>query len=104
MKIHQQQGNNLSTDRSERSSQAGRLGTDSDIRGTRSRQVGLDRVDVSRVGETAASLVESTMQQRQERVAALAAEFRSGTYAPNLGNLSQSILDEDLDTAFTYVG
>jgi hypothetical protein len=104
MKIQQNQGNGISADRSERSGQAGRLGSDSEIKGTRSRQVGLDRVDVSRAGEAAASLVESTMQQRQERVTALAVKFQSGSYTPNLANLSQSILDHDMDADPVYAG
>ena len=92
MKIQQ---NGVSTERGERSRQTGRIGSEPGSSDYRTRQVGLDRVDVSRVGETAASLVDQTMQERQERVSALAAQFQAGSYAPNLANLSNSILDHD---------
>jgi len=103
MKIHQQHGNRISADQSERASQTERFGSDTSTSGSRSRQVGLDRVEVSRVGETAAALIESTMQQRQERVAALANQFQAGNYSLNLANLSQSILDHDSETDPSYV-
>jgi anti-sigma28 factor (negative regulator of flagellin synthesis) len=102
MRIHQQQTSSIAADRSERAGLTGRLGPDSDISGTRSRQVGLDRVDVSRVGEAAASLVETTMQQREERVAVLAAKFQSGSYNFNLASLTQAILEHDTDTDPAY--
>jgi hypothetical protein len=54
------------------------------------------------VGETAAGLIEHTMQERQERVSALATQFQAGNYSLNLGNLSQSILDHDMETDPSY--
>ncbi len=104
MKIHQQQQNGISAERSERARQIDRLGSDGTTGEYRSRQVGLDRVDVSHVGETAAGLVENTMQERQQRVAALAAQFQAGNYQPNLANLSHAILDHDSDTDLSYAG
>jgi anti-sigma28 factor (negative regulator of flagellin synthesis) len=100
MKIHQQQANGISADRSERSGPLGRIDSDNSTNG--SRQVGLDHVEVSRVGKTAAALIEHTMQQRRERVSALAAEFQEGTYHLNLANLSQSILDYDSEIDPAY--
>ena len=104
MKIHHQQGKGISSDRSERSGEIGRLGSDSSVSSSRSRQVGLDRIDVSQLGGTAAALVEQTMQTRQERISALAAHFQAGNYSLDLPKLSESILDHDSDIYPSYAG
>jgi len=72
--------------------------------GSKSRQVGLDRVDVSHLAETAARFVDSSLQSRQERVATLSSHFRSGGYTVNLASLSQAILDHDMESDPAYVG
>lgn len=99
MKIQQ---NGISTERGERSRQTSRIGSEPGSSDYRTRRVGLDRVDVSRVGETAASLVDQTMQQRHERVSALAAQFQAGSYVPNLASLSNSILDHDSELDLSH--
>jgi anti-sigma28 factor (negative regulator of flagellin synthesis) len=103
MRIHQQK-TDLSTDRSEQSRSTGRAGSEVSGGETRTRQVGLDRVDVSRTGETAASMIEKTWQERQSRVAQLAKTFQAGNYTPNLSTLSLAIVDHDSEVGLSYAG
>lgn len=103
MKVHQQ-GSGVAADRSERSAQRERLGSDLGSQEFKARQIGMDRVEVSHVGETAAGLVGSSMHDRQARVAALSAQFQSGGFKVNLETLSQSILDHDIEPDISNAG
>jgi hypothetical protein len=65
--------------------------------GSRSSQVGLDRIDVSNVGETASRVMQEAGAQRSSTVSALAQLYQSGQYTTNPRQLSQTIIDHDLE-------
>ena len=62
-----------------------------------SQQFGLDRVDVSDVAQTAASVIGSSGDQRAQQVANLTQLYQSGQYTVDPAKLSQAIVDQDTD-------
>jgi anti-sigma28 factor (negative regulator of flagellin synthesis) len=63
----------------------------------RAQQFGLDRVDVSDVAQTAASVMGTTGDQRAQQVANLTQLYQSGQYSVDPVKLSQAILEQDTD-------
>jgi anti-sigma28 factor (negative regulator of flagellin synthesis) len=62
-----------------------------------SQQFGLDRVDVSDVAQTAASVIATAGDQRAQQVANLTQMYQSGQYTVDAGKLSQAIVNQDTD-------
>jgi anti-sigma28 factor (negative regulator of flagellin synthesis) len=62
-----------------------------------SQQFGMDRVDVSAVAQTAASVMGAASTQRSQQVANLTLAFQSGQYNVDPARLSQAIVDQDTD-------
>jgi anti-sigma28 factor (negative regulator of flagellin synthesis) len=62
-----------------------------------SQQFGLDRVDVSDVAQTAASVIGTAGDQRAQQVAHLTQLYQSGQYTVDPAKLSQAIVDQDTD-------
>jgi anti-sigma28 factor (negative regulator of flagellin synthesis) len=78
--------------------QTGRVGPSSGASpGLGSQQFGLDRVDVSDVAQTAASVIGVTGDQRAQQVANLTQLYQSGQYTVDPAKLSQAIVDQDTD-------
>jgi anti-sigma28 factor (negative regulator of flagellin synthesis) len=63
----------------------------------KSQQFGLDRVDVSDVAQTAASVISTTGDQRAQKVANLTQLYQSGQYTVDPVKLSAAIVDQDTD-------
>ena len=63
----------------------------------KSQQFGLDRVDVSDVAQTAASVMGTAGDQRAQQVANLTQLYQSGQYSVDPVKLSQSIVEQDTD-------
>jgi anti-sigma28 factor (negative regulator of flagellin synthesis) len=81
-------------------SQTARVGqTPGAPRNLSSQQFGLDRVDVSDVAQTAASVIGTTGAQRAQQVAHLTKVYQSGQYTVNAAKLSQAIVDQDTDSS-----
>ena len=79
-------------------SQAARLGqTQSAPPNLKPQQFGLDRVDVSDVAQTAASVLGTAGNQRAQQFAQLKQVYQSGQYSVNPAKLSQAIVDQDTD-------
>jgi anti-sigma28 factor (negative regulator of flagellin synthesis) len=64
-----------------------------------SQQFGLDRVDVSDVAQTAASVMGTAGGQRTQQVANLTQLYQSGQYNVDPDKLSQAIVAQDTDPA-----
>jgi anti-sigma28 factor (negative regulator of flagellin synthesis) len=83
--------------------QTGRVGTTTGgAQGPSSQQFGLDRVDVSSVAQTAASVIGISGDQRNQQVANLTQLYQSGQYSVDPIKLSQSIVNQDTDPAHAY--
>jgi anti-sigma28 factor (negative regulator of flagellin synthesis) len=79
-------------------SQAARVGqTPAAPQNLGSQQFGLDRVDVSDVAQTAASVIATAGNQRAQQVANLTQLYQSGQYTVDPAKLSQAIVDQDTD-------
>jgi len=61
-------------------------------------QFGIDRVDVSDVAQTAASVIGTTGAQRSQQVANLTKLYQSGQYNVDPAKLSQAIVDQDTES------
>jgi anti-sigma28 factor (negative regulator of flagellin synthesis) len=84
-------------------SQTGRVGTTSGAaQGPSSQQFGLDRVDVSSVAQTAASVIGITGNQRNQQVANLTQQYQSGQYTVDPVKLSQAIVNQDTDPTHAH--
>ena len=68
----------------------------------KSQQFGLDRVDVSAVAQTAASVIGISGDQRAQQVANLAQQYQSGQYTVDPAKLSQAIVAHDTDPAHAH--
>jgi len=62
-----------------------------------SQQFGLDRVDVSDVAHTAATVIGISSDQRAQQVANLTRLYQSGQYNVDPVKLSQAIVQQDTD-------
>jgi anti-sigma28 factor (negative regulator of flagellin synthesis) len=79
-------------------SQATRVGqTSGGPQSLSSQQYGLDRIDVSSVAQTAASVIGTAGAQRAQHVANLTQQYQSGQYNVDAVKLSQAIVDQDTD-------
>jgi anti-sigma28 factor (negative regulator of flagellin synthesis) len=67
-----------------------------------SQQYGLDRVDVSSVAQTAASVIGMAGGQRAQQVANLTQLYQSGQYTVDPAKLSQAIVAQDTDPAHAH--
>jgi anti-sigma28 factor (negative regulator of flagellin synthesis) len=67
-----------------------------------SQQFGMDRVDVSDVAQTAASVMGTASNQRIQQVANLTQIYQSGQYNVDPGRLSQAIVDQDTDPTVAH--
>ncbi len=63
--------------------------------GATRRQVGLDRVEVSAVAETATQVLEAADGQRADRISHLRATYQSGQYQVDAGRLADNIMAAD---------
>jgi anti-sigma28 factor (negative regulator of flagellin synthesis) len=68
----------------------------------RPQQFGLDRVDVSDVAQTAASVIGATGYQRSQQVTNLTQIYQAGQYSVNPAKLSQAIVEQDTDPSHAY--
>jgi anti-sigma28 factor (negative regulator of flagellin synthesis) len=79
-------------------SQTARVGaTPGGTQSQNSQQFGLDRVDVSAVAQTAASVIGITANQRTQQVANLTQQYQTGQYNVDPVKLSQAIVSQDTD-------
>jgi anti-sigma28 factor (negative regulator of flagellin synthesis) len=62
-----------------------------------SQQYGLDRVDVSSVAQTAASVLGTAGNQRAQQVGSLTQLYQSGQYSVDPVKLSSAIVDHEMD-------
>jgi anti-sigma28 factor (negative regulator of flagellin synthesis) len=62
-----------------------------------SQQFGMDRVDVSSIAQTAASVIGTASDQRAQQVANLTQLYQSGQYTVDPSKLSQAIVNQDMD-------
>jgi anti-sigma28 factor (negative regulator of flagellin synthesis) len=86
------------TGQTQNTSQTARTGTaPGETQGAGSQQFGLDRVDVSNVAQTAASVIGITSSQRSQQVANLAQQYQSGQYTVDPVQLSLAIVNQDTD-------
>lgn len=69
----------------------------SDLQGSQRYQVGLDRVEVSNLADTAAQIISSAHQTRESHIVQLTALHQAGQIAVDPDQLANSILDHDLD-------
>jgi anti-sigma28 factor (negative regulator of flagellin synthesis) len=84
-------------EQSQSAKQSGRLGAGSQQEGSSTtRQVGLDRVEVSNIAETASRVLAASGEGRAQQVATLAQLYQSGKYSVNANQLSQAIIEHDL--------
>jgi anti-sigma28 factor (negative regulator of flagellin synthesis) len=91
-------GTQDSIGQTQNASQTARVGQKSGTsRSLSSQQFGLDRVDVSDVAQTAASVMGITGDQRAQQVAQLTQRYQSGQYIVDPAKLSQAIVDQDTD-------
>ncbi|MEP7355153.1 MAG: flagellar biosynthesis anti-sigma factor FlgM [Acidobacteriota bacterium] len=99
------QGQGVSSDRSSEASRPDRADLGAQQGGaTRTSQVGLDRIDVSNVAETAARVMGSTGQQREQKISALTQQVQAGAYSVNTKALSSAILTYDSEPSAAYGG
>jgi anti-sigma28 factor (negative regulator of flagellin synthesis) len=91
-------GSQDSIGQTQNSSQTTRAGKSSGgSQGLKSQQFGLDRVDVSDVAQTAASVIGISGDQRAQRVANLTQVYQSGQYTVDPVKLSAAIVQQDTD-------
>jgi anti-sigma28 factor (negative regulator of flagellin synthesis) len=84
-------------------SQTARTGQTSGASQTQgSQQFGLDRVDVSAVAQTAASVIGISGDQRAQQVANLAQQYQSGQYTVDPAKLSKAIVEQDTDPTHAH--
>lgn len=77
---------------------AARIGqTNGASQSSNSQQFGLDRVDVSSVAQTAASVIATSGDQRAQQVGSLTQLYQSGQYTVDPAKLSQAIVDHETD-------
>lgn len=67
-----------------------------------SQQFGLDRVDVSSVAQTAASVMGIAGDQRSQQVAKLTQLYQTGQYTVDPAKLSQAIVSQDTDPTHAH--
>lgn len=84
-------------------SQTARTGQTSGASRTQgSQQFGMDRVDVSAVAQTAASVIGISGDQRAQQVANLAQQYQSGQYTVDPVKLSKAIVEQDTDPTHVH--
>jgi anti-sigma28 factor (negative regulator of flagellin synthesis) len=94
-------GNQDNIGQAQNTSQSARVNQSfSGQQGLRSQQFGLDRVDVSDVAQTAASVISIAGDQRATQVASLRQVYQSGQYNVDPVKLSQSIVEQDTDMTY----
>jgi anti-sigma28 factor (negative regulator of flagellin synthesis) len=97
MKI-QQNGQGNQVDQSQAAKQTARTDTASQQTGSNARQVGLDRIELSHVAETASRVLAHSGAARGQKVAALEQVYQAGQYSVNPKQLSEAIINHDLET------
>ena len=91
-------GTQNSVGQAQNAGQTARVGQKSGVsRSLSSQQFGLDRVDVSDVAQTAASVMGIAGDQRSQQVAQLKQTYQSGQYIVDPVKLSRAIVDQDTD-------
>ena len=98
MKIHREGPQDNPIDQAQVTRETERVARDArPLQGPHRRQVGLDRIEVSDVAETAARVVGIASEQRAERVEKLAQLHQAGQYVVDPSKLSDAIIDHDLE-------
>jgi anti-sigma28 factor (negative regulator of flagellin synthesis) len=95
MKIQQHGFGDNQVGQSNSAQQTDRLGDSGGSQGSNSRQIGLDRVEVSNLADTVSRVMGQAGDQRAARIGQIAQIYQSGNYQVNASSLTSAIINHD---------